>query len=117
MDARGLITLKGRKKDRYIQGGFNVYPAEIEALVNRHPEVVMVAGIGVPDPVMGKVGRLYVMPKPGSTLQAGEIRQRCDRHLANYKVPRQLVPRGMLPLTPAGKIHKAALRNEAAGGA
>ena len=117
VDARGLITLKGRKKDMYIQGGFNVYPTEIEALVNRRSEVVMVAGIGVPDPVMGKVGRLYVMPKPGSTLQAGEIRQWCDRHLVDYKVPRQIVLREMLPLTPAGKIHKAALRNEAAGAA
>ena len=59
VDTRGLITLKGRKKDMYIQGGFNVYPAEIEALVTRHPEVVMAAGIGVPDPVMGDVGRLF----------------------------------------------------------
>jgi len=50
MDARGFITLKVRMKDMYIQGGLNVYPAEVEALIATHPQVLMVAGIGVPDP-------------------------------------------------------------------
>ena len=58
VDGCGVITLKGRQKDPYIQGGFNLYPAEIEALVNRHPKVVMAAGIGMPDPVLGEVARL-----------------------------------------------------------
>ena len=112
VDRRGVITLKGRKKDMYIQGGFNVYPAEVEAVVNRHPKVVMAAGIGVPDEVMGEVGRLYVIPKPGSGLTEAELREWCGRQLADYKVPRQVVLRDALPLTPAGKIHKAALRGE-----
>ncbi len=112
VDARGVITLKGRKKDMYIQGGFNVYPAEVEALVNRHPKVMMAAGIGVPDEVMGEVGRLYVVPKPGVELKEGEVREWCAQHLADYKVPRQIVLRETLPMTPAGKIHKAALRTE-----
>ena len=115
VDKRGVITLKGRKKDMYIQGGFNVYPAEIEALVNRHPKVVMAAGIGAPDPVLGEVGRLYVIPQPGSGLTETELRQWCSQHLADYKVPRQWVLRDALPMTPAGKIHKAALRDELAG--
>ncbi len=115
VDERGVITLKGRKKDMYIQGGFNVYPAEIEALVNRHPKVVMAAGIGAPDPVLGEVGRLYVIPQPGSGLTETELRQWCSQHLADYKVPRQWVLRDALPMTPAGKIHKAALRDELAG--
>ena len=113
VDARGVITLKGRKKDMYIQGGFNVYPAEVEALINRHPKVMMAAGIGVPDPVLGEVGRIYIIPKPGCDLQAGEVRDWCAKHLADYKVPRQIVLREVLPMTPAGKIHKAALRDEA----
>jgi fatty-acyl-CoA synthase len=113
-DARGVITLKGRKKDLYIQGGFNVYPAEVEALVNRHPKVLMAAGIGVPDAVLGEVGRLYVMPRPGSALTEAEVRAWCGEHLADYKVPRQVVLRDALPMTPAGKIHKAALRDELA---
>jgi fatty-acyl-CoA synthase len=112
VDGRGVITLKGRKKDMYIQGGFNVYPAEVEALINRHPKVLMAAGIGVPDPVLGEVGRVYIIPRPGTDLQAGEIRDWCARHLADYKVPRQIVLREALPMTPAGKIHKAALRDE-----
>ena len=115
VDGRGVITLKGRKKDMYIQGGFNVYPAEIEALVNRHPKVVMAAGIGAPDPVLGEVGRLYVIPQPGSGLTEADLRQWCSQHLADYKVPRQWVLRDALPMTPAGKIHKAALRDELAG--
>ena len=115
VDGRGVITLKGRKKDMYIQGGFNVYPAEIEALVNRHPQVVMAAGIGAPDPVLGEVGRLYVIPQPGSGLTEADLRQWCSQHLADYKVPRQWVLRDALPMTPAGKIHKAALRDELAG--
>jgi acyl-CoA synthetase (AMP-forming)/AMP-acid ligase II len=113
VDGRGVITLKGRKKDLYIQGGFNVYPAEVEALVNRHPKVLMAAGIGIPDAVLGEVGRLYVIPRPGSALTEAEVRTWCGEHLADYKVPRQVVLRETLPMTPAGKIHKAALRDEA----
>ena len=107
-----MVTLKGRAKDMYIQGGFNVYPAEVEALIHRHPGVVMAAGIGVPDPVLGEVGRVYVIPKPGSNLREADVRSWCAEHLADYKVPRQVVLRDALPLTPAGKIHKAALRQE-----
>ena len=114
VDVRGVITLKGRKKDMYIQGGFNVYPAEVEALINRHPQVVLAAVIGVADPVMGEVGRAYVIAKPGSTLNELELRGWCAEHLADYKVPRQVSLREALPMTPAGKIHKAALRDELA---
>lgn len=114
VDARGVITLKGRKKDMYIQGGFNVYPAEVEALINRHPQVVMAAVIGVADPVMGEVGRAYVIAKPDSALNEAELRGWCAQHLADYKVPRQVSLREALPMTPAGKIHKAALRDEVA---
>lgn len=114
VDGRGVITLKGRKKDMYIQGGFNVYPAEVEALINRHPQVVMAAVIGVADPVMGEVGRAYVIAKPDSALNEAELRSWCAQHLADYKVPRQVSLREALPMTPAGKIHKAALRDEVA---
>lgn len=113
LSAQGLITLMGRAKDMYIQGGFNVYPAEIEAFITRHPKVMMVAGIGVADAVLGEVGRYYIVPRPGSDLCAEEIYQHCRQQLADYKVPRQIMLRDDLPMTPAGKIHKAALRLEA----
>jgi acyl-CoA synthetase (AMP-forming)/AMP-acid ligase II len=114
MDARGHITLKGRMKDMYIQGGFNVYPAEVEALIATHPDVLMVAGIGVPDPVLGEVGRYFVIPKPGARLDVPAIMAWCAGRMADYKVPRQVELRTQLPLTPAGKIHKAQLRAESA---
>jgi fatty-acyl-CoA synthase len=112
VDADGYIRLRGRAKDMYIQGGFNVYPAEIEDFIGRHPKVLMVAGIGVPDRVLGEVGRYYVVPKPGSGLTGQEILDHCRGQLADYKVPRQVVLRDELPLTPAGKIRKAQLREE-----
>jgi len=110
VDRRGVITLKGRAKEMYIQGGFNVYPAEVEAYISRHPDVLMVAGIGVPDPVLGEVGRYYVIRRPGCELTETELRAWCAEGLADYKVPRQFEFRDELPLTPAGKIHKAALK-------
>lgn len=72
----------------------------------------MVAGIGVPDPMMGEIGRYYVVAKPGSDLSADEITEFCRAQLADYKLPRQIRLRDDLPLAPAGKIHKAALRME-----
>jgi len=112
VDARGLIMLKGRMKDMYIQGGFNVYPAEVEALIATHPAVVMVAGIGVPDPVLGEIGRYFVVAREGSGLTAAEVLAHCAGRIADYKMPREVVLRSALPLTPAGKILKAQLRSE-----
>lgn len=112
MDERGFITLKGRVKDMYIQGGFNVYPAEVEALIASHPDVLMVAGIGVPDAVLGEVGRYFVVPRDGCLPTVDALLAHCAGRIADYKMPRQIVLRAQLPLTPAGKIHKARLRDE-----
>ncbi|WP_421956188.1 class I adenylate-forming enzyme family protein [Polaromonas sp.] len=108
----GLIYLMGRQKDMYIQGGFNVYPAEIEGVIAMHPDVLMVAGIGVPDQVLGEVGRYYIIRKEGRNVTEQDIQEFCRNRLADYKVPRQVVFRTQLPMTPAGKIQKAALRAE-----
>lgn len=112
MDEEEYITLVGRKKEMYLQGGFNVYPAEVENLLSKHPDVMMVAGIGVPDPVLGEVGRYYIILKPGSTPDAEDIISYCKKHLADYKIPRQIVFREELPLTPVGKIMKSKLKEE-----
>jgi fatty-acyl-CoA synthase len=112
VDARGFITLKGRMKDMYIQGGFNVYPAEVEALIASHPDVLMVAGIGVPDAVLGEVGRYFVVPRDGRAPTVDALLAHCAGRIADYKMPRHIVLREQLPLTPAGKIHKARLRDE-----
>ena len=114
IDERGFIKLRGRMKDMFIQGGFNVYPAEVEALIATHPSVVMVAGIGVPDAVLGEIGRYFVVTREGSGLTAADVLAHCADRIADYKVPREVVLRAELPLTPAGKIHKARLRAESA---
>lgn len=112
VDSRGYITLKGRAKDMYIQGGFNVYPAEVEALIATHPSVLMVAGIGVPDPILGEIGRYFVVAREGSGLTTADVLAHCSGRIADYKLPRELILRDALPLTPAGKIKKAQLRDE-----
>ncbi|MCP4751685.1 MAG: AMP-binding protein [Proteobacteria bacterium] len=112
IDEEGYITLMGRKKEMYLQGGFNVYPVEVENLLTKHPKVQMAAGIGVPDSVMGEVGRYYIVPAPGVDLAEDEITAYCAEHLADYKVPRQIVFRDSLPMTPVGKIMKSQLKEE-----
>ncbi|GAA2454308.1 linear/branched/unsaturated fatty acid:CoA ligase LbuL [Actinomadura vinacea] len=112
MEPDGHLVLRGRKKEMYIQGGFNVYPVEIENLLATHPKVAMAAGIGVPDEVLGEVGRFYVVPRQGvEPPTADELTAFCWERLADYKVPRQLVIAAEVPLTPVGKIHKALLKD------
>jgi len=115
VDENGYIVLMGRLKEMYIQGGFNVYPVEVENLISKHPKVAMVAGIGVPDPVLGEIGRYYVVPKPGEDVTEEEIKGFCKERLADYKVPREIVFRSELPLTPVGKIMKSKLKEEIKG--
>jgi fatty-acyl-CoA synthase len=112
IDNEGYIVLMGRKKEMYIQGGFNVYPVEVENLLGRHPAVAMVAGIGVPDPVLGEVGRYYIVLRPGTTATKEEVISYCREHLADYKVPRQVVFTDALPMTPLGKIMKSRLKDD-----
>jgi len=112
IDEDGYIILMGRKKEMYIQGGFNVYPVEVENLLNKHPKVAMAAGIGIPDPVMGEVGRYYIISSPGQSATEEELKAYCSQHLADYKVPKQIVFCASLPLTPVGKVMKAKLREE-----
>ncbi|HEY8482582.1 MAG TPA: AMP-binding protein [Spirillospora sp.] len=112
----GHLVLRGRKKEMYIQGGFNVYPVEIENVLTAHPKVAMAAGFGVPDEVLGEVGRFYIVPRPGAEPPTPEeLTEYCRERLADYKVPRQFVITADVPLTPVGKIHKAALRERDLG--
>jgi len=112
IDNQGYITLMGRKKEMFLQGGFNVYPVEVENLLTQHPKVMMAAGIGVSDPVLGEVGRYYIIPQPETEPTKEEIIQFCKENLADYKVPHQIEFRSELPLTPVGKIMKSQLKEE-----
>ncbi|MFB9928103.1 class I adenylate-forming enzyme family protein [Amycolatopsis halotolerans] len=111
-DEEGYLTLHGRAKDMFVQGGFNIYPIEVENVLAEHPGVLMAAGVGVPDPVLGEIGRYYVVPAQDSTVTEAELKEFCAGKVADYKVPRQIVLRPALPLTPSGKVQKAALRSE-----
>lgn len=109
-DADGRVLMHGRSKEMFVQGGYNVYPVEVEHLLTTHPAVAMAAGIGVPDPVLGEVGCYYVVLHPDHDVSEDELRDLCREQLADYKVPRQVVVLDELPTTPSGKIAKAALR-------
>ena len=111
MDANGYIDITDRKKDMFIMGGFNAYPAEIERMMLEHPAVGMVAVIGVPDERMGEVGAAFIVPSPGAIPDADEIVEWCREHMANYKVPRHVWTVDDLPLTASNKVRKPELRD------
>ncbi|MFL7811799.1 MAG: long-chain fatty acid--CoA ligase, partial [Anaerolineae bacterium] len=104
-----------RKKDMFISGGENVYPAEIEAVIYRHPAVHMCAVIGVPDPKWGEVGLACVVLKPGASASEEELIAFMQDHLARYKVPKSVEFLSELPISAAGKILKRELQERLAG--
>jgi fatty-acyl-CoA synthase len=107
----GRVRLRGRKKEMYIRGGYNVYPAEVENVIASAPSIAMCAVIGVPDEVNGEVGHAYVVPAPGATADPEALLDLCRAGLARYKVPARIIVVDSLPLTPSGKIRKVALRD------
>ncbi len=121
----GNLRLVGREHERYIRGGYNVYPVEVEDALVRHPAVQRAAVVGVPDPVLGEVGVAFVVPSPAPGadggpagaaargLQLDELRAHCAARLADYKVPDALVVLESLPLTPMMKVDKRALAEPA----
>jgi acyl-CoA synthetase (AMP-forming)/AMP-acid ligase II len=109
LDANGYLRITDRKKDMYISGGFNCYPAEIEKLMARHPAIEMVAVIGVADDRMGEVGKAFVVLRPGQSADAAGIIAWARENIANYKVPRQVVITTDLPRNAAGKVVKTEL--------
>jgi acyl-CoA synthetase (AMP-forming)/AMP-acid ligase II len=113
MDENGYIDITDRKKDMFIVGGFNAYPAEIENIMLAHPHIGQVAVIGIPDERMGEVGMAYVIPRPGTTPDPAEIIAWCREQMANYKVPRRVEIVDALPLNPSGKVLKYELRDRA----
>ncbi len=119
MDGDGNVTITDRLKDMYVTGGFNVYPAEIEAVLALHPDVAQVAVIGVPDPRMGEVGLAVVVPAPGSAPATGfgsDLLAWVRGRLANYKVPADVRLVEALPVNASGKVRKPDLRAEYASG-
>jgi len=110
MTADGTIYVVDRIKDMLISGGENVYPAEIEDVIDSFAEVSHCAVIGVPDAKWGEVGLALVLLRPGCRLAAETILERCRERLAGYKVPKHLEFVSELPLSPQGKVLKNLLR-------
>jgi acyl-CoA synthetase (AMP-forming)/AMP-acid ligase II len=112
MDERGYIRITDRKKDMFIVGGFNAYPAEIEGMFLRHPAVAQVAVVGVPDQRMGEVGMAFVVVRPGQAISPDELIAWSRDEMANYKVPRHVRIVDTLPLNASGKVLKYELRQQ-----
>jgi fatty-acyl-CoA synthase/long-chain acyl-CoA synthetase len=109
-DDEGYLYICDRKTDMIISGGMNVYPAEIEAVLEQHPEVFDVAVFGVPSQEWGEAVHATVVRSPGSSLTGEEIAAFARLHLAGYKVPRSVDFTDELPRTGSGKLLKRQLR-------
>lgn len=108
-DANGYLSITGRSKEMYKSGGTNVYPAEIEQHLIRHPAVEITAVIGVPDERLGEVGFAFIQTYPGETFGLAELRKHCKGALASYKIPHHVIVVDQLPRTTTGKIQRGAL--------
>jgi acyl-CoA synthetase (AMP-forming)/AMP-acid ligase II len=111
--ADGNIELVGRLKDFYKSGGYNIYPREIEIVLEAHPSVAMAAVVGVTDPLYQEVGHGFVETERGAQLDARELSDYCRRQLANYKVPKRFTISHTLPKLSTGKIDKKELAKRA----
>ncbi len=115
IDADGYTRIVQRKKDLIIVDGFNVYPSEVESVLQQHPAVRMAAAVGQPDPYHVEVVRACVVLHDGATLTADELIAYCRSQLAPYKVPRRVDIRSALPLSTVGKVLYRVLREELPG--
>jgi long-chain acyl-CoA synthetase len=111
MDVNGLVKIVDRKKDMILVSGFNVYPNEVEQVVNMHPGVLECAAVGVPDAKSGEAVKLFVVRRD-STLTEEALKAYCHEQLTGYKCPRHIEFRNDLPKTNVGKILRRELRDE-----
>ena len=112
IDDEGFIYIVDRQKDMIISGGENIYPAEVEDVLYRHPAIAEVAVIGVPDARWGEVPKAVVVVKPGQTLSYDELRTFCEGRVARYKIPKSMAAVDVLPRNAAGKVLKRVLREQ-----
>ena len=112
MDDAGNLRITDRIKDMFTNGGFNVYPAEIEQVIARIPGVAESAVVGVPEPRLGEVGKAFVVLTAGRELTEDAVIEHCREFLANFKVPRSVEFVSELPRNATGKVLKRVLRGE-----
>lgn len=104
ISADGYYTLRGRKSELIISGGFNIYPREIEEFLMEQDEIKEAAVIGVPDKVKGEIPVAYVVPQ--GNWNEDKLIEKCKQALASFKVPKKFVPMEALPRTALGKVQK-----------
>ena len=113
MDASGHVNIVGRLKDMVIRGGENLFPAEIEAFLIRHPKVADVQVLGVPDAFFGEELLAVVIPREGEQLTEEELRDYCTGQISHQKIPRYFQFMENYPMTASGKVQKFVLREQA----
>jgi acyl-CoA synthetase (AMP-forming)/AMP-acid ligase II len=109
-DERGFYFIVDRKNDLILTGGYNVYPAEVEDVLQSHPAVAMCAVFGIPDEIKGEKPWAAVVPRAGATIDAAALDAHCREQLAAYKVPRRFLIVDELPRSSVGKILRRELR-------
>jgi fatty-acyl-CoA synthase len=114
-DEKGRLFVDGRDDEMIVSGGENVFPAEVEEVLAELEAVVETAAIGVPDDKFGQRLRVFVVVRPGSTLDAETVRNQVGSNLARYKVPRDVVFVDQLPRNPSGKVLKRELASHDTG--
>jgi len=111
-DEEGFIYVVDRKKDMIITGAENIYPAEIEEVLFKHPKILECAVIGVHDQEWGESIKAVVVCKGGESMTDEEVVEYCKQHLASYKKPKSVDFMDALPRNPAGKVLKTVLREK-----
>jgi fatty-acyl-CoA synthase len=112
LDVDGFCNIVGRVKDMIIRGGENIFPREIEEFLYRHPKILDVAVVGLPDVKYGEEVCAVIRLQDGETADAEEIRAFCRERIAHYKIPRYIRFVGAFPMTITGKIQKYILREQ-----
>jgi long-chain acyl-CoA synthetase len=112
VDNKGRTFIVDRKKDMIINGGYNIYPEEIEKVIKEIPDIKDVAVVGIPDSYYGEIIKAYVVLKGDAQLDEAQLLAHCKKSLATYKVPRQFEFRRELPKTTTGKVLRRILMEE-----
>jgi long-chain acyl-CoA synthetase len=109
-DDEDYLFIVDRKKEMIISGGFNIYPREVDEVLNSHPDTLEVATVGIKDSFRGEIPKAFVVLKPGRVVSADQILEYCKERLVDYKVPKSIEFLDALPKTGPGKIDKLKLR-------
>ncbi len=112
VDDQGFIYVVGRKKDMIITGGENVFPAEVESVLYKHPAVTQSAVIGLPDETWGESVTAIIVKRADAQVTESEIRTFCRKEIAGYKVPKKVIFMDALPMSASGKLLKNKLREQ-----